>query len=113
MESAINYLEESIKKVDSQLDDLIWKIDVFDKEVASSTTSYNESEKPSILYLIDDVFLIKEEYEPLTRKMFALREMQKVERSTLRNKMLKIRYRINALRLRCNHLQGRTEAFHK
>ncbi|XP_075218087.1 uncharacterized protein LOC142322882 [Lycorma delicatula] len=96
LEPAITHLEKTVMKADSRLDDISWKLDLFETEICHAVVA--DDAKVSVMNLLDSVTQVKEEYEHLKREIIELQALQRVVRDTLRLKAMKVQQRMIALR---------------
>lgn len=96
MESSVDYLEQMVRKADTKLNDIVWRIELFEREVASEAIN----EKVSVTELMDSVMKIKDEYEKLKPEMLEIKEIQKYLRDSLYYKVRLVHEKRKALQLK-------------
>ncbi|XP_046684094.1 uncharacterized protein LOC124369937 [Homalodisca vitripennis] len=98
-EAVLNNLEKSVKRTDSHLDKIAWKLDECEKEVIDITYDENK-ESESVLHLLETVTQVKQHYENLRKEISEVQELQKQVQDSLRDSTAQVQTRCRALRMK-------------
>ncbi|RZF38097.1 hypothetical protein LSTR_LSTR006496 [Laodelphax striatellus] len=98
MESAMVNLERSVKKTDGILDNIVWKLDEFEKEITDDTVKAQTED--TVMNLLDSVTQVREDYEHLRRELQQVQELQRSVRAKLRYKTTQVEKNMQELRLK-------------
>ncbi|XP_075219542.1 uncharacterized protein LOC142323593 [Lycorma delicatula] len=104
LEPAVSNLENMLMKADSHLDDISWKLNLFETELCPAVVA--DDAKVTVMNLLEIVTQVKEEYEPLKHEILELQELERAVRETLWFKAMKVQHRMIALHTKVKPFSG-------